>query len=77
VLPILVGLLPAVDELLPDIDALVALLPAAADVEFVLLPCANTCPTTTADTANAATMATIAIKFKLYICIFKEDLGHI
>jgi hypothetical protein len=69
VLPVLVALLPAA-------DGLVALLPAA-DVEFVLLPCANTCSAITADSANDATMATIAIKFNLDIHIYERIKEYI
>jgi hypothetical protein len=70
VLPVLVALLPAA-------NGLVALLPAAADVEFVLLPCANTCPTITADSANDATIATIAIKFNLDMHIYERFKEYI
>jgi hypothetical protein len=59
------GLLPAEPLLVMFIPAMlppdVLLLP----VLFVLLLCANTSVTRTEETANAATIATIAIKFNL------------
>ena len=38
---------------------------------LVLLSCANTCYATTADTANAVTRDTIAIKFNLEECLLE------
>jgi hypothetical protein len=57
---ILVMFMPVI---LPPLILLLAL-PPELDA-LVELPCANTEPTTNVDTANAATIATIAIKFNL------------
>jgi hypothetical protein len=64
----IVVLPPAADALLalPAADALLAL-PAAAGIEIVVLLCAKTEPATNSETANAATIATIAIRFNLDI----------
>jgi hypothetical protein len=48
--------------ILPPDDALLAL---PVEDELLVLFCANTDPITTVDTANAATIAKIAIKFDL------------
>ena len=54
---------PVILPLLPDDDDDTPLL--------VLLSCANTWYATTADTANAATRDTIAIKFNLDVCFLE------
>ena len=51
---------------------LLLLLPDDDDTPLlVLLSCANTSVATTADTANAATRDTIAIKFNLEVCLLE------
>ena len=61
---------------LPPIDALLAS-PTVADVELVLLLCANTESATTAETANATTIATMAIKFNLDMQILRNIYVYI